>query len=336
VKNILVFELNWLGDIIFSLPFLRALRKNFPEARIVCAVVPRYAGLLVNDPWIDGIIHLSDNNRITGLPERISFVRRIRAESYDTAFFLKPSRTKTAMAVSAGIRERIGFPGKGASITREVEAPGMGVHRVDHILALATAFGVHDADRRYEYFVTDADIGCMEALLVAAGGGKRRVVALNPGGNWDAKRWPPERFGQLALKLIERFEDIEVVVTGAPKDRVIAAGIARRASSDRCYSVAGKTGLNELAALFKKSALVVSADSGPLHLAAASGSLTIALFGPTSEAVTGPRGKEESVVIKGEAACEIPCYADVCKKDFICMKSIRTDEVFREAERMLA
>jgi len=335
VKKIIVFELNWLGDILFSLPFLRALRERFPEARIACAVVPRYADLLVNDPWIDEIIALSDNNGLTGLPERIQFVRRIRREGYDTAVFLKPSRTKTAMAAAAGITERIGFPGKGAAITREVDTPDLGTHRVDHILALASAFGVHDADCRYEYSVSDADAERIETLLNGAGGGTRRIVVLNPGGNWDAKRWPSERFSELARQLLERFEDIEVVITGAPKDRALAGGIVAHASSDRCYSIAGKTGLNELAALFKKSALVISADSGPLHLASASGARTIALFGPTSESITGPRGKGENIVIRGEPECEIPCYVDVCKKDFICMKSIAVDKVFGEAENML-
>lgn len=335
MKKILVFELNWLGDILFSLPFLRALRKRFPEAWIACAVVPRYAELLVNNPWIDDIIALSDNNGLTGLPERISFVSRIRRDEYDTAFFLKPSRTKTAMARTAGITERIGFSGKETAITREVGAADMGSHRVDHILALASAFGVHNADCRYEYFISDADTERMETLLKKSGGGTHRIVVLNPGGNWDAKRWPAERFSELAEKLLDRFEDIEVALTGGAKDRALADGIVARANSDRCYSLAGKTGLNELAALFKKSVLVVSADSGPLHLASSSGARTIALFGPTAESVTGPRGKGKSIVIKGDPECEVPCYIDVCKKDFICMKSISADKVFEEVGEML-
>ena len=83
-KRILVFELNWLGDILFSFPFLRAVRSAFPEAYIACVVVPRYADLLINNPWINDVHALSDNNSITSIGEKIAFVHMIRKEKYDT------------------------------------------------------------------------------------------------------------------------------------------------------------------------------------------------------------------------------------------------------------
>ena len=335
-KRILVFELNWLGDILFSFPFLRAVRSAFPEAYIACVVVPRYADLLINNPWINDVRALSDNNSITSIGEKIAFVHMIRKERYDTCFFLKPSRIKTIMAELAGISERIGFKGKKATLTKEVEVPEGELHRADVLLSLAGAVGVTHADGNYEYFLSEEDGEHAAELIRKAGGGTLRTVAINPGGNWEAKRWPVEKFIQLSKKLLDRFSDIEVMVTGAEKDIDLAKEIVSGVASPRCFTVAGRTRLNQLAAMFKKCALVISADSGPLHLASAVGASTIALFGPTTHKITGPRGKGENIIISKYSGCEIPCYVEECDKDYFCMRSIEVDEVFSAALKVLA
>jgi len=335
-ERILVFELNWLGDILFSFPFLRAIRKAFPEAYIACVVVPRYADLLVNNPWVNDVHALSDSNRITSLGEKVAFIRMIRKEKYDTCFLLKPSRVKTIMAELAGIPERIGFKGKTANLTQEVEMPGGKLHRADVLLSLAGAVGVTRADGNYEYFLTEEDREHASILVREAGGGTRRTVAVNPGGNWEAKRWPPDRFAELAGKILGRFSDVEVMVTGGEKDIGLAEYIVSKVGSDRCFAVAGRTGLNTLAAVFEKCFLVISADSGPLHLASATGAATIGLFGPTTHKMTGPRGKGRNIIISKYVDCEIPCYVEKCDKDYFCMRSIEVEEVFSAAEKVLA
>ena len=333
---ILIFELNWLGDILFSFPFLRAVRKACPEAYITCVVVPRYAELLIHNPWINFVHALSDDRRLSSFGEKISFVNMIRKEKYDACFFLKPSRTKAIMAAMAGIPERIGLGGKDTLLTKIADIPEGAVHRADQILALAGALGVTQADGTYEYFLGHEDTEKADDVLRMSGGGKGRIVAINPGGNWLPKRWPEENFTELVKRLLARFEDVEIMVTGASKDIEIAAGIVKTISDPRCYTVAGKTGINELAALFAESELVISADSGPLHLASATGVSVIGLFGPTSPAITGPRGRGTNVVIHKSAGCSIPCYVEECGKDYACMRDIIVDDVFQEAERILS
>ncbi|MCK5450874.1 MAG: lipopolysaccharide heptosyltransferase II [Candidatus Omnitrophica bacterium] len=335
-KRILIFELNWLGDILFSFPFLRAIREACPDAYIACAIVPRYVDLLKNNPWINEVHALSDNNKITSLSEKIAFTRMVRREKYNTSFFLKPSGTKTIIASFAGISERIGFAGKNSSLTKEVEKPGDEYHRADVMLALAGAFGIDKADGTYEYFISDIDREHADNILRDVGGGARRMVGMNPGGNWDAKRWPQENFVRLARKLLLRFEDIEIMVTGARKDVNLADKMVESIDFDRCYSVAGKTGLNELAGLFRECNLVISADSGPLHLAAATGVTTIGLFGPTSHKLTGTIGKGKNIIIHNKIDCKVPCYEENCVKDHICMKSITVKQVFSAAEKVLS
>jgi len=334
MDRILIFELNWMGDILFSLPFIRAVRKKFPDAYIACTVVPRYAELLIHNPWVNYVHALPDNNRLSSIGEKISFVRMIKKEGYDACFILKPSRTKAVMALLAGIPERFGFAGKNSPLTREVEQPG-GLHRADQILALAGLVGVEKADGTYEYFYSEEDEERANDILRRAGGGIRRTVALNPGGNWEMKRWPADNFTDLARRLLDAFGDIEVMITGAEKDVKLARGIARDAGSDRCYTVAGMTGLNELAVLFKESALVVSADSGPLHLASATGVTTIGIFGPTSYKITGQRGRGRNIAMQKDVGCRVPCYAKSCGMDLACMKAVTVDEVFKAAKERL-
>jgi lipopolysaccharide heptosyltransferase II len=334
-KRILIFELNWMGDILFSFPFLRAIRKAFPDAYIECVVVPRYVDLLINNPWINDVHVLSDDNKLSSIREKIAFVRMIGKEKYDTCFFLKPSRIKAVMAILSGIPERIGFAEKDAPLTSKVEMPAGQLHRADQILALAGAVGVTEADGTYEYFISEEDEERASVLLREAGGGIRRMVAINPGGNWEAKRWPAKNFIRLTKGILNRFDDVEIMISGSKHDTKLAHDMVSKIGDNRCYTLAGKTGLNELASLFKRCALVISADSGPLHLASATGVTTIGLFGPTSYKITGPRGKGENIIIYRDVSCEVPCYVKACNRDHMCMKSITVDEVFNAAKSVL-
>ena len=335
-ERILIFELNWMGDILFSFPFLRALRKAFPGAYLACVVVPRYTELLFHNPWVNYVHALSDDRSMLSFGEKISFVSMIRKEKYDACFFLKPSRTKALIASMAGIPERIGFAGKNASLTQTVEVPGGNAHRADQILALASSVDITQADGTYEYHLSDEDAARAGDIIRKCGGGTRRIVAVNPGGNWLPKRWPEENFRGLIKRLLAGFGDIEIMVTGSAKDTALAGRIVSGISDERCYTVAGKTGINQLAALFKESVLVISADSGPLHLASAAGAATIGIFGPTSPEITGQRGRGLNVVMHKDTGCVIPCYVEECGKEYACMRNISVDDVFRQAERVLS
>jgi len=325
-----------MGDILFSHPFLRAIRKAYPEAYIACVVVPEYADLLTNNPWINEVHVLSDNNKISSLREKISFTRIIKGGEYDTCFFLKPSNTKSIIAAFAGIKERIGFVGKNGTLTKAVEIPKGKRHRADIILSLAGAVGVTEADGTYEYVVSDIDKAHADAILHKKKAGVRYIIGINPGSNWEAKKWLSNNFVRVARKLLLRFDDIEIMITGAEKDSKLAKKMVEDIDSDRCYSVAGETGLKELAELFRRCILVISADSGPLHLASAVKTTTIGLFGPTSHEITGTIGKGKNIIIQNKIDCKIPCYEKECKKKYVCMGSITVEKVFDVAEKVLS
>ena len=335
IERILVFELNWMGDILFSFPLLRSLREAYPQAHIACAVVPRYEKLLSSNKWIDSVLPLSDRRGILSIVELIKFTSKARKEKYDAAILLKPSKTKACIAEGAGIPERVGFAGKESSLTKVVEIPKANIHRVDQLLSLLTAFGVKEVTGNYEYNVPEKDKKRARETLLSSGYKEGKLVVLNPGGNWPPKRWPRENFSKLASMLLDFFPGIEIAVTGADKDEDLASYIVKESGGKRCFSIAGKTTLEELAAVFSLSKLVVSSDSGPLHLASATGATTISIFGPTSRYVTGPRSKGENIVITEEVECEVPCYIDNCGKDYNCMRKISPEKVFSAAKNIL-
>jgi len=334
-KRILIYELNWLGDILFSFPLMRAIKEAYPDVYLACCVVPRYGDLLVNNPSVDEVLYLSDRRGVSSLLEKAAFVGRVRSRGFDACILLKPSKTKAMMARLAGIPERIGFAGKKSHITREVAVEEGATHRIDQLLRLVSHMDNAISDNMYVYHVPEKHLREAERLVERYGKPGNRLIAVNPGGNWDAKRWPAGNFADLARGLIRAFPDVNIMVTGAKKDVDLAARIVDDVGGERCFSVAGLTDLNLLAALFGMSDLVISADSGPLHLASASGSDTIGLFGPTSEKVTGPRGKGRNVLISHEVGCRIPCYVEKCGKGHECMKAITVDEVLKVAKKMM-
>lgn len=336
VSRILVFELNWLGDILFSLPLLRALDRSFPDASLTCAVVPYYAEILRGNPWVDSVVELPSGKKPGVFFDTLSFVRAIRKERYDVCIFLKPSRTRALMAAAAGIKNRIGHPGKGASVTSYAPLPLGRAHRSDIISSLAVPLGIDVSDRTYEYFTDPESEKRAGDILKEKGTGRGKLVALNPGGNWGPKRWPKERFRDLALELLDAFGGIEIAITGSSKDVDLAGEIVSGVGSERCYSLAGSTGIKELAAIFKRCSLVVSADSGPLHLASASGADTIGIFGPTSPELTGQRGRGINIMMHKPPDCRIPCYEKECPKSYECMTAVTTQEVFLKAAEVLS
>jgi len=259
----------------------------------------------------------------------------LRRERYDTCFMLKPSKTKALMASMAGIPERISFAGKNASLTQVVEMPKDVLHRADQILALAGILGVEEADGSYEYFLHEEDEDKADDLIHGFCKGFDKTVVFNPGGNWDIKRWPARRFVELGKKILKEYKDVEIMVTGAEKDILLAKGIVHEIRDYRCYQVAGKTGLNVLAAVFKRCSLVISADSGPLHLASAVETPTIGIFCPTSPQLTGPRGKGENIVIIGKTSCNVPCYTEGCKNCIRGMEQIDAEMVFKKVVQIL-
>lgn len=326
--RILIVEVNWLGDVLFSTPAIKALRKKFPESFISCLIIPRVKEVLEGNPDINELIIYDEEGRHKFLPGKLKLISRLRKEKFDLAILFHRSFTRALLTYLAGIPRRAGYSTakRRFLLTEPLPMPEKdSLHRVDHYLHIASHLGCDGQDRFYEFFPNEDDERFALDFILAQGvSAGDFVICLNPGGNWLPKRWPKEYFAVLADKLINEHK-AKVIFTGSKNDTGLIVEIAAQMSSKPIIA-AGKTNLKQLAGIFKRADLVISGDSGPLHIAASVGANVIGLFGPTSTWVTGPLGEGKIVIIRGEIDCKIPCYDKDCE-DNRCMKAITPEEV---------
>lgn len=335
-KKILIVNVNWVGDVLFSTPFIRAVREHYPGSYIACLLHPRCIDILEGNPRLDEIIIYDEDLSHKSLLGKLKLINILRKKKFDTAFILHKSFTKALITMLAGIRERIGYPTKnrGILLTKVIEEPADNPHKVEHFLNLARAVGINSSNRAYEFFIKDSDRNYIRAFLQKNGViDPDFLVAICPGGNWDPKRWPKENFARLSDILIERF-GAKVVISGAKKDIKLAEAI-KALMKGKAITACGETTLKQLGALLEMADLVIANDTGPMHIASAMKTKLIALFGPTSPDITGPYGGGDCRVIFKNFSCEAPCY-DVACNDNRCMAEIAVEDVLKEVEDMSA
>ncbi|MCX5716640.1 MAG: lipopolysaccharide heptosyltransferase II [Candidatus Omnitrophica bacterium] len=328
-NRILVVNVNWLGDVLFSTPLIRALRQKFPDAYIACMVVPRCKEILTLNPHLDEVIIYDEGGRHKGLIGKFKIVSYLKSQGFDTAILLHRSFTRTLIVFLAGIGRRIGYYTKkrAALLTEAVEPPPEDMHRVDVFLNLGKTLGINLKNRDYEFFISDEDRKNAGFILENTGIGKTdRFVVINPGGNWAPKRWPVGKFAKLADELIKRF-GLKVAITGSRRDIRLGEHVASL-MKEKPAVLCGKTTLRELAAVMEKAKVVIANDSGPMHISISMTAKTAALFGPTSPQITGPIGKGDFAVLREHGDCDIPCYKVACEY-YKCMDAITVDGVLK-------
>jgi len=335
MNRILIVNVNWVGDVLFSTPLIRAAREKFPDAYIACMVAPRCKEALELNPRLNGIIIYDEEGAHKGPFGKLKLISYLRSKKFDAAILLHRSLTRALIVFLAGIPRRIGYYTRKRRylLTEAVETPSEEMHRVDFFLNLGKTLGISLKDRNYEFFISGKDRESAGLLLAAKGimPGDKAVV-INPGGNWDPKRWPKENFARIADEIAKRF-NARIIITGAKKDIGLAQAISSKMSR-RPAITCGETSLRELAAIFEKAILVVSNDSGPLHIAVSMGAKAVALFGPTAPRITGPVGKGAFAVLKEDVGCEIPCY-DLSCGDYKCMSAITVEGALEAAGKLL-
>ncbi|MCX5680316.1 MAG: lipopolysaccharide heptosyltransferase II [Candidatus Omnitrophica bacterium] len=335
-KRILIIEVNWLGDVLFSTPFIRAVRDADPNGYIACLVHPRCKEILEDNPAINEIISYDEGGLHRGVFGKLKLILSLRRKHFDTVYILHRSFTKAFIGLLTGARARIGYPTKGRErlLTIAVDEPDVGTHSVRYFLNLAGEPAAAAKEPAYEFFVNDADRRYIKDYLSVRGiASDDKFIALCPGGNWGPKRWPKESFAALADMLAQKY-NAKVVITGGTREKELAESIGSMMKQSALVTC-GDTNLKQLGAIFERSCLVVANDTGSMHIAVATGTKVIALFGPTSPEITGPYGTGNYRVVKSLIECDIPCY-DVTCRDNRCMKAISVEEVFKEAVGILS
>ena len=336
MERILVIVPNWFGETLFATPFLRALRQQRPQAFITAMGWPQCREVLLHNADVNDWLDYDEHGAHRSLPGKGRLVQTLRRRRYDTAFLLRKSLSRALLLAAAGIPTRVGLANakSGWLLTHRV-APALGPpHKASTYLPLLEAVGLVVLPGPYTYTVSDDERQAARQRLSSLNAlDGRPFVILHPGANWPHKRWAPERFAALGDRLIEHHR-VHVVITGGPDDGPLAQAV-QRAMRQTATVLAGTTTLRELGALLEQAQLVVSNDTGVLHIAAALRRPIVALYGPTSPALTGPLGDPARTVVVHHPDCcpSIPCYEP--DHPHPGMNTITVDEVFAAAIKLL-
>ena len=335
MHKFLVVNMNYMGDALLTTPAIAALRRAYPDARIDTVVgAGAAAEVLQNNPDLDAIIARTSRGSWGRV---LQTYRLLRDGKYTDAIILPPLSAYAAAAWLARTPRRVGQGGRGMNRFLTDLRQTRAVHMADAMLdTMPLPASIHPSThgdaRRLVVAVDDESKAASAALLAAAGiTGDGAVLAVNVGATRPQKRWFAASFA-LAL---DGLADIPCVLIGSgAEDTALAADVMRLTQRARPVNLVGKTSVKTLAAVLQRCDLLLSADSGPMHLATAVGTPTLALFGSTDPAVTGPFDTRSEAIYKA-----LPCAPcgnhPTCEGRYDCLRAITPDEVILSARRLL-
>jgi heptosyltransferase II len=332
VRKILIRGPNWVGDSVLAIPAMKAVRARFPDAEITLLVRPWVAGLFSSAPFVDKVW---SEDKPSGLGDWIRITRDMRNRRFDLALLLPNSFESALMMFLGRVPERVGYATDGRQwmLTNAVTAASNVGHQVNYYLNLAKVLSATAERPSIEIEATGQERESARTLLAAEGIPRgSRFIVLNPGAAYgSAKRWHEDRFADVADRLATEL-GVQVAIIGSEAERPIADQIRDRLKMEAAV-LSGKTSLEMLIGVLAESSLMITNDSGPMHIAAALGVPTVAIFGSTDEKATGPYGPRTRIV-KHAVDCS-PCLLRECPIDHRCMNLVTVDDVCRAARELI-
>jgi heptosyltransferase-1 len=342
--HILIIKLSAIGDVVHSLPLLEVLRERFPHAIIDWLVEEDASGIVEGHALIDGLLIFPRKSwlrRFAGKGGGISvgretarFIRELRSRRYDIVIDLQGLLKSGILTFLARGKRKIalnnGREGSGLFVHERVVVPDPEMHALERYLCIGRYLGVENPSWDGSIPVYENDKAYVDSLLGRLGT-DRTLVAVNPMAKWETKLWDSSRFALLADLINEQLA-ATVIFTGSASDRLPIGAIQSEMKTE-ALNLAGRTTLKQLAYLYQRCTVVISTDTGPMHIAAAMRSpIVVGLFGPTSPLRTGPYGEGQRVVRAG-VACS-PCFKKRCD-DRQCMRQITVDMVYEAVKETL-
>ncbi|CAG1065719.1 heptosyltransferase I [uncultured bacterium] len=329
---ILIVKLSSIGDVVHTLPALESLHRGFKKAKIDWLVEEAASSVLKGHPLINELIVVK-RGWGKNFSENLKAAKALKARQYDLVLDFQGLLKSGIWVLLSKGRRRVGFSNARelSHLVYNEKLPAYDVeqHAVDRYLTLAEKVGGQKGDVVFRLGIGKAAESIKKKLKAKGVSGPFFVMVTR--GRWATKLWRDDRFIALAKKLTEG-KKLQAVLAGSPSDKEeldrMAASIGKGS-----VNMAGDTDLKELFALFSLAAFAVTVDSGPMHIAAASGTRTVALFGPTAPWRTGPYGKGHVIVRKG-LPCS-PCFKRVCASPK-CMEEITVEDVMDGIEKILA
>jgi heptosyltransferase I len=363
--KILLIKLSAVGDVVHTIPVLNKLRRRYPTAQLDWLVTPSIAELLRHHAAISNIIEFERDAwstpwRFKPFTSYARLAAKLRAAAYDLVVDMHGQFRTAALTLATGAPSRIGFDrpragvwdasprkfpeqarkhawqgareGSWVAYTHHIPVPTLDLHAVDRYLNVGPILGLDRGPADFSFQIPQSAVSRVEALLAQHGVNRTDIVIMAPGTIWETKRWGSDKFAHVARHFIAK--GCAVTLVGSQRERVVCEEVADLAPG--AVNLAGMTTLSELAALTRRSAICITNDSGPMHLAVALDRLVISIFGPTDPIWIGPYGRADAV-LQADLECS-PCYLrrlKQCGHDHACMHNISPVAVIERAESAL-
>lgn len=364
-QKILLIKLSALGDVVHTIPVLNKLRRRYPGAQLDWLMNPAIAELLRRHPAITDIVEFAREEwsapwRLAPYVSYAKLASRLRESRYDLVVDMHGQLRTAILTLATGAPVRIGFDrprarvwdastrqlpelarkhawqgareGSWLAYTHRIPVPTLDRHAVDRYLSIGPVLGLDENPADFSFPISpDADAR-VESLMRRHGIDGGATVTLAPGTIWETKHWGSDNFAEVARHFLGK--NFAVALIGSRRERAVCEQVARLAPG--AVNLAGMTALGELAALIRRSAMVVTNDSGPMHLAVALDRPVVSIFGPTDPVWIGPY-RRANAVLQAALPCS-PCYLrrlERCRHDHACMKQVSPLAVIARAEQVL-
>jgi predicted lipopolysaccharide heptosyltransferase III len=335
IKKILLIQLGDIGDVVLTTPTIKTLKENHPSGEIFVLLRSHARQLLEGYPLVDGLFSLDKKKK--SFAEEIAYQRDIllglRSERFDLSIDLRAGTRGAFVSFLSGARVRIGrYRGDGRlcrnRLFTHLVSPEneLNQYAAMHSLNMLAPFDLEIEDTHPELITTYEQQRSAENILREERiPPDRPILALHPFSRWGYKEWPIKNYAKLINYMCSRYK-VSLIVTGSIEERARASEIARMSRSN-VHNLAGTTSLGELAAILKKCSLLIGIDSAPMHIAAAVGTPTVTIFGPSSPLNWAPQGKHHSVISK-DLPC-VPCRQKGCNNSEVsrCLDELSAEEV---------
>lgn len=339
-KKILIVRMDRIGDVVLSTPAIKAVRDAYPDSHIAVLVRPYAREVVDGNPCIDEVITYDKLGREKSLFGKIRFIAGLKNKKFDLAIILHPKNSSHILAYLAGIPERLGYDKKsGVFLTKKIpHTKQYGLrHEIDYALDLLRYIGIEPSDKSLYMPVNKLSEEKIKDLFYKNGISQNDpVIAVHPAASCRSRRWVLERFAKASDTLAEKYGARIVIISGPGEDKVMGDRAAELMKSGP-LNLAGKTSVSDLASVLRRSSLLISNDSGPVHISCAVDTPVIAIFGRKDRGLSPERwapvgGKD--IALRKDAGCEI-CLAHNCKRGFKCLGLISVEDVLRAADQIL-
>ena len=312
-RGILLVRTDRIGELLLTTPAFGAVRESFPGAKITLLVKPSSSPVVEGNPCVDSIVRLDPGPDLDSIAKRLRFIRFLGGSGFDMVIIFNPSKFFNVAVFLAGIPVRVGYDRKlGFLLTNAIEDKKYlcEKHEVEYNLDLAKAARAGILNKKLCFPLAETDERAAAEILAQSGIAGGAFVAVHPGTSNPEKLWPAERFARVCDKMIDAF-GIKAVLVGGEDERG-AAGEVKAKMRNAATDLTGRLALKEFGALLKRSALLISCDSGPVHIASAVGTPVVALFG---EARPGGSSKRWGPYGEGHIVVGRPRVADITVDD---------------------